>query len=233
MASTVTLQSTVNWALPFLEQQPLAINGMEPALSSANLVLQTMLGPPFAWAWNRKMISYTSNGQDYQAILSDFGFLEGGTVQAVTGGKAWEISVRNLLLVDAQSARPAFVSPLIDDGMGNITFRLSPAPDQGYNVVLPYQRKPPQLMSFGYTWSPVPDEKNYICQWGFLSLMSLIGNDARFSEYNIKFITALLAAQGGLSEMEKNIFLANWTRVMQNLQSSQLGTQERFKAREA
>jgi len=223
----------VNWALPFLEQQPLAINGMEPALSSANLVLQTMLGPPFAWAWNRKMISYTSNGQDYQAILSDFGFLEGGTVQAVTGGKAWEISVRNLLLVDAQSARPAFVSPLIDDGMGNITFRLSPAPDQGYNVVLPYQRKPPQLMSFGYTWSPVPDEKNYICQWGFLSLMSLIGNDARFSEYNIKFITTLLAAQGGLSEMEKNIFLANWTRVMQNLQSSQLGTQERFKAREA
>lgn len=198
------------------------------------MVLQTVLGPPFAWPWNRRILSYQTTGQDYTAVaLNDFGFLEGGTVQPVTGGKSWEISVRNLLLYDTQAARPAYCGPLIDDGMGNVTFRLSPAPDQGYNVVLPYQRKPPMIASFATTWSPVPDEKNYICQWGFLALMSLIGNDARFGEYNIKFITALLSAQGGLNELERNIFLANWTRVMSQLQSTQLGTQERFKAREA
>jgi hypothetical protein len=234
MSSSITVQDTVNWALAYLEQQPMSINGMHPALGSANLVLQTILGPPFAWPFNRRILSYTSTGQDYTvAGMNDFGFLEGGTVQASTGGKSWEISVKNLLLFDTQSARPAFCSPLIDDGMGNITFRLSPAPDQGYIVMLPYQKKAPLMSSLAFTWSPVPDEKNYICQWGFLALMSLIGNDARFAEYNIKFITALLSAQGGLGEMERNIFLANWTRVMSQIQSTQLGTQERYKAREA
>ena len=63
-------------------------------------------------------------------------------------------------------------------------------------------------------------------------MMSLIGNDARFNEYNSKFTTSLLAAQGGLTDMERNIFLANWTRVMSQLQGTQLGTQERYKARE-
>jgi len=63
--------------------------------------------------------------------------------------------------------------------------------------------------------------------------MSLIGNDARFGEYNTKFIVSLLGAQGGLTEMERNIFLANWTLVLSQLQANQLGTAERFKARES
>jgi hypothetical protein len=32
--------------------------------------------------------------------------------------------------------------------------------------------------------------------------------------------------------MERNIFLANWTRVMGQLQATQLATGERYKARE-
>jgi hypothetical protein len=88
-------------------------------------------------------------------------------------------------------------------------------------------------MSLGSSWHPVPDEKNYICQWGHLAMMSLIGNDGRFSEYNTKFITALLGAQGGLTDLERNIFLANWTRVLAQLQANQLGTAERYKARES
>lgn len=232
MSSSVTLQNTTNWALSYLEQQPVLINGMEPALSSSNLVLQTVLGPPFAWPFNRKMISFTTAVQDnVQTGLSDFGFLEGGTVQAATG-KAWEISVKNLLLTDVQQARPQFCSPLLDDGMGGITFRLGPAPDQSYTVILPYQRKAPTMMSMASTWAPIPDERAYICQWGFLALLSLISNDARFNEYNAKFITSLLGAQGGLTDMERNIFLANWTRVMSQLQGVQLGTAERYKARE-
>src|SRR5215469_4213784 len=234
MASTVTIQATVNWSKAFLEQQPVLINGMEPALGSANLVLQTILGPPFAWPWNRKILSFTSGNQDWtQSSINDFGFLEEGTVTPANGGKPWALAVKQTLHGDASAARPQWCGPYMDDGAGNITFRAMPAPDQNYIFTLPYQMRAPLLMSLGMTWFPVPDEKNYICQWGFLALMSLIGNDARFQEYNQKFVTGLLSAQGGLSEMEKNIFLANWTRVMQNLQSSQLGTQERFKAREA
>lgn len=235
MSSTITVQNTLNWEKAFLEQQPTLINGMEPALGAANLVLQTMLGPPFAWPWNRDIVTFATSVQDaLVAGLSGFSFLEGGTVKAVAGGgKPFSISVQNLLQVDASSARPMFCSPFIDDGAGNITFRLVPAPDQNYNVTLPYQKKAPLLMSLAMTWAPVPDEKNYICQWGHLALMSLIGNDARFNEYNVKFVTSLLGAQGGLSDMERNIFLANWTRVMAQLQSTQLSVSERYKARES
>jgi hypothetical protein len=233
MPSTITIQATANWSKSFLEQQPLEINGMEPAISSAQLLLQTILGPPFAWPWNRGIVNFQTSTQDYTAAVSDFGFLEGGTVQAqASGSKPFAIAVKHFLEIDANSARPGHAGAYIDDGLGNITFRLVPAPDQSYSVTLPYQRKAPIIYSLAQTWTPVPDEKNYVCQWGFLALMSLIGNDARFNEYNTKFITSLLGQQGGLSELERNIFLANWTRVVAQMAGVQLSVTERHKARE-
>jgi hypothetical protein len=62
--------------------------------------------------------------------------------------------------------------------------------------------------------------------------MSLIGNDARFNEYNQKFVTALLSAQGGLTDLERNLFLGNWLRATTQLQGAALATTERYKARE-
>jgi hypothetical protein len=233
MGATIPLQNTVNWEKSFIEQQPVLVNGMEPVLSSANLILQTILGPPFAWPWNRAALSFATVAQDFSAVgLTDFGFLEGGTAQA-PGGASWEISVKNVLQRETNLARPTYCSALIDDGLGNITFRLSPKPNGSHTIDLLYQKKAVAMQSLASLWGPIPDEKNYICQWGHLALMSLIGNDARFGEYNTKFIVSLLGAQGGLTEMERNIFLANWTRVLSQLQANQLGTAERFKARES
>jgi hypothetical protein len=232
MANTLTLRNTLNWCAAFLEQQPVLINGMEPALSSANLVLQTTLGPPFAWPFNRSVLNFVSTGQDYVAGgLNDFGFLEGGSV-APPAGNPFEVAVRGVLQLEGNTARPNFVSELTDDGAGNITFRLNPTPAVESSVTLLYQKKAPIMQSMAYTWFPFPDEKNYVPQWGFLSLMSLITNDARFNAYNQKFITSLLAQHGGLTALERNIFLANWTAVLKEVQSAQLGTAERFKARE-
>lgn len=232
MANSLTIQNTINWSSAFIDQQPVKINGNEPALSSASLVLQTMLGPPFGWAWNRGTITFVTTGQDFTvANLNDFGFLEGGTIQQ-PNDKPFSLSVRNYLDTDAQSARPLFVSALTDDGAGNISFRVGPVATVGSTAKLLYQRKAPLIQSLAQTWYPVPDEKNYICQWGFLSLMSLIGADARFNAYNQKFITSLLSAHGGLSATERNIFLANWTAVLKDLQAANLATSERFKARE-
>jgi hypothetical protein len=232
VASTITLQQTVNFVRPLLEMQPLEIAGMEPVLGAANLILQTMLGPPFAWPWNRGILTFSTSDQDYTAGgLSNFSFLEGGTVQPASG-KNFEVLVKNILHVENQQARALHISPLLDDGLGNITFRLSPAPDQIYTATLIFQNKAPLLLSLAQTWAPIPDEKSYIYQWGFLALMSLIGNDARFNEYNQKFITGQLGAQGGLTDLERNIFLSNWIRVMSQLQSTQLATAERYKARE-
>lgn len=234
MASTITIQDTMNWEKAFLETQPTEVMGMEPALSSAQLVLQTMLAPPFAWPWNRGTVAYTSGNQDNTvAGLNNFGYLEGGSVQNATNPlQSFAIQVKHFLEQDQSAGRPLYVGAFIDDGAGNITFRSMPQPDKTYNYVLPFQKKAPRIYSVGQTWTPVPDDLNHICQWGHLSLMSLIGYDARFNEYNQKFITALLATHGGLDELERNLFLSNWVRVVAQVTATNLGTQERYKARE-
>ena len=232
MANSQTIRNTMNWTAPFIEQQPTQINGMEPALSSARLVLSTVLGPPFAWPFNRGVLTFVTAGQDYVAAgFNDFGFIEGGSVQPA-GGMPYEVAPRLVLQLEGNQARPNWISAILDDGAGNITLRLNPAPTDGSTVTMLYQKKAPYMGSLACTWYPFPDEKNYVCQWGFLSLMSLIGNDARFNSYNQKFITGLLAQQGGLSATERNIFLSNWTAVLKDLQGAQLATTERFKARE-
>lgn len=234
MASTKTIQDTVNWLSAFIEQQPVLINGMDPALESANLILATMLGPPFSWPWNRAAVNFVANAQDtLVAGLNGFGFLEAGSLTPQAGGSPMPLQIELVMESDStQGARPRSVAHLLDDGAGNITFRLVPAPSVAYVVNLLTQNKAPVVQSLGYTWAPVPDEKVRIAEWGMLALMSLIGNDGRFGEYNQKWITAILSEQGGLSELKKNIWLANWLRTVQQLQGTQLSTSERYKARE-
>ena len=235
MPSSITLANTINGIKAFIEQQPVDVNGMEPALSAANLIKQVILMAPLAWPFNRAQVNYSTSTQDYTVSgLTDFGFLEGGSVQLSTDSKPWALEVKIVMETDQSNARPRFVSPLIDDGMGNITFRIMPAPDptKVTAVNLFYQRKARQMLSMAALWSPIPDDKVYMPQWGFLAMMSLIGNDARFNEYNAKFITSVLASQGGLSATEKALFAANWNRALSSTQSIQLENQERFKARQ-
>lgn len=84
MAATKTLQNSIDWVRPFLNWANLTIGtNNEPAFTSGNQTLQTIVGPPFVWPWNRNTASfYTVVGtQDYNAALSDFGFLETATIE--------------------------------------------------------------------------------------------------------------------------------------------------------
>lgn len=66
--STITLLDTMEWANKYMGNRASAIgNYLEPALTSANIVMQTMLGAPFRWRWNRVVTGFiTSMGeQDY------------------------------------------------------------------------------------------------------------------------------------------------------------------------
>lgn len=60
--STRTIQDSINWAkrLSF-NRNPVIGNSLEPALTSANLVAQVILGPPFEWWWNNLEVSFTCN----------------------------------------------------------------------------------------------------------------------------------------------------------------------------
>lgn len=58
--STVTIADTQEWAKRLSWNRNSGIgNALQPALSSANMVMQTVLGPPFSWWWNSQSLSFT------------------------------------------------------------------------------------------------------------------------------------------------------------------------------
>ncbi len=58
--STRTIQDSINWAKRFnFNRNPVIGNSLEPALTSANLVIQAILGPPFEWWWNNQELVFT------------------------------------------------------------------------------------------------------------------------------------------------------------------------------
>lgn len=216
MASTITVQNTVTWAQGYLFSQPVSLgSALEPAITVSNIVKQAMLGPPFSWRWNRATpaaFALTAGTQDYAKALADFGFLEKAWINDGTNTK--EITeIVDLLSNETVQGRPdQAIAAQLDDNAGNITFRLTPAPDAAasYTAQLVYQKKATLIAALATTWTPIPDELSYIYQYGFLGMALAFNKDPRAQIYDARFIAHLLGCQGGLSEMQKNIFLGKW-----------------------
>src|SRR6202789_4157362 len=67
-SSSNSLLQTMEWAKKYVFQRSTAIgNFLEPALTSANITAQTMMGAPFNWRWNRFITGFitTAGQQDY------------------------------------------------------------------------------------------------------------------------------------------------------------------------
>ena len=147
MATVNTIKGTINWCLAFILARPsLGVAGIyqEPAITLANLLMSTILGPPFAWQWNRATTTFNATlllGTDYSVSITDFGWLERATVTDANGA-ATEIAVVTSMAADSETALPFQICPVLDDNAGNITFRLLPAPDASYTVTLTYQKAP-------------------------------------------------------------------------------------------
>lgn len=222
-----TLQSTINWVSPILRFLPLTIgSGNEPALTNANVVLQTMLGPPFCWNWNRKTTTFTttSGTQDYSETITDFGFMEKATVTSPVGDVK-EMTIQSVLAPDSRQGRPEYITAQTDDSAGSISFRLMKVPDAVYTVTVIYQKKPVLFAALTDTW-PLPAEYQFIASYGFLFLCMLHADDPRMGLFNQKFVSALLSAARGLSEMDKNIFVGNWLALNNQTLAEQLRTQQ-------
>jgi len=213
MASTIQLQSTINWASSFADFESLNIgSGNEPSISNASTILQTITGPPFKWNWNRaaaSAITTVIGTQDYPLAISNYGFLEGAS--ATKSGASFAIKeVKQELTVGTEQGRPQSIAPQIDDNAGNITFRFLPVPDAIYTITPYYQKAAPLFTGLTQTWAPVPDKFSYIYNWGFLALTMLYDDSPMFPAINQKFVAHLLGAQQGLSETERNMFLNSW-----------------------
>ena len=66
--STIRLIDTMEWANKFMANRSSALgNFLEPALTSANIVMQTMVSAPFRWRWNRVVTGFVTvaGQQDY------------------------------------------------------------------------------------------------------------------------------------------------------------------------
>ena len=297
-AITIKLKQTIEWTKRFMANRSSVIgNSLEPALTNANLILQTILGPPFRWRWNRTITGFmtVAGQQDYyifnwtastqvgqgwvtvdgfgncqqvlvpgitQASVSPtwnntvggtttdntvtwinlgnlgstvsttyrFGWIEGAVVQDANGNYQ-EIPNKNWLSQDTKQDRPRFIAAQIDDGSGNIAFRVQPVPDGTYPVLITMQQKPTVFTGTNQLWSPVPDEYARLYEYGLLSLMLLFADDPRYQTINAKFVASVLAASEGLSETERNIWMNSWNSVVNSIQVEQFRTQQGGSAR--
>lgn len=215
MASTITLNGSMTWAMQFVRNRPLGLP-LEPAISSANLVKSTILSPPFVWRWNRLVvgpITLTPGTQDNTQAVSSFGWIESGSLLDQSDSKWHQLSLKTSLELDSSQARPEFVAAQMDDNAGNITFRFQPVPDVAHQYKLTLQQKPSLFTLTTQAWGPIPDEYSHIYNWGFLALMFLYADDSRFTVANQKFVSALLSVAQGLTQSQVNIFLNNWQSV--------------------
>ncbi len=153
--------------------------------------------------------------QDYTIAAPAFSHIEHASVLDVTRTPPnWvELKVQNNLALDSRDARPTFVGPHVEDGNGNVTFRVMPSPNGAYPVSVHVQLAAPRITSINQTWAPMPDFMQYIYSWGFLALIWAFADDSRFQIANSKFTAGLLARAEGLTEEERNIFLNNWNAI--------------------
>jgi hypothetical protein len=79
VANTITLGASLAWAQAYAGYKPLTVGvNSEPAVSSSNITIQTVLGPPFSWNWNRSSVTFNTiaGTQDYATAAASFGFIE-------------------------------------------------------------------------------------------------------------------------------------------------------------
>lgn len=230
---TRNVQSSILFSLPFISYQPANISNSEPALSSANLVKQTILGPPFCWAWNRgDAFEITVDGlQDYFIAAPDFGHMEKVWLTD-QNNKVREITVVPSLTQDSAVQRPGSIAVQTQDEDG-IVIRLNAIPDEAYVLNGFYQKAVPLMSSLASTWAPIPDHFSYIYDWGMLALLGMITKDVRQQLFNQKFISHLLGAQDGITALQRNIFIGQWLGWASEQARTQLTTQQGIQARSA
>lgn len=223
MATTLTLQSSINFTTPFLKNQPEMVSNLEPAVGGANIILGMMLGAPCRWRFNRGTLSFpitAAGGTDYVVSVPDLGFIETAWLKD-SNGKIWQLNGKLTTAKESNESRPTLIAPVYDDNAGNITFRLTNAPTANYTVYVDYQKKMTLMTSPASVWGVVPDEFNYIFNQGFLGMMMILVNDSRFPIFMNYFVTRLLLTQDGLSDQEKNIFLQDFAQFTATLLRTQ------------
>ena len=212
MASIIQLQRTITYASSFVRYAPLTLSADDPAFSNADWVRQFILSAPFAWRWNRTVtkIQCAVGQADYKVALPTFGWIEKAVcVDPNNGYSSTELEVATIIAQENLPNLPAKIAAELDDDAGNITFRLFPTPDSEYIVYVTSQNAAPLFTATTGTWEPIPDYLSYIYNQGFLAKTYEYVGDPRFQQAMQLFLQLVVATNEGLTETQRNIFLAD------------------------
>lgn len=227
-----TLNDTIAFISPFCRyMSPNVGTSNMPMIGIANIVRNIILAAPFTWRFNRTSVNLTGpviqGRQDYTQAISNFGFLEKAT--ANDGSTSYEFKdVKNNegLASSTVEARPMSIAIQNDDGVGNLTFRLSAVPDKAYTVNLVYQKSPVQFTATTDPWAPIPDSfsdvYNNLCLGYYMDSCQ----DPRASQYIARGIAGLLARAQGLTQMDKIVFASSYMNLSAAEIINQLKTQQ-------
>lgn len=234
MSLTQNIMNSVVFVQTLIKNQRLNVNGQEPALTIANIILQRILGPPFVWRQNRSSFSIaisTAGGTDYTVSVPNLDRIE---TQWLTdaNGSITDLGGAVSIAKVSSTRRPVKVAPVYDDNLGNITFRFNSIPDKSYTAWFDYQQKAQLILSWANPWGVIPDQLGYMYNLGFLAMGALLVNDARFTIWNRQFVGSLLGAQDGLDAQQKALFLESWLSDIRTAARSQAMVSDGIKGRE-
>lgn len=234
--STIKIQDTLNWAAAFIQQRPstgVGGSALEPGLTIANLLMQTIMAPPFKWSWNRVETTYPLPKTDTDVIvtLANWGWLEKATVS--DGSAVIELEVSQVLAVDPKNNRPQKIAPQVDNNDGTIVFRTLPAADKDYVIALTFQKAPALATSLGNsTWAPIPDRYAFLYERGMMAHLQAMYSPQLYALNLEVFFRQLIASAEGLTETEKAIFLEDQLRILRMGQYSSMGAAQGKQARQ-
>ena len=229
-----TIQTSINWALGFLGYStPTVGTGNEPAITSANMVQQVMLSPPFKWPWNRNSLTFPTviGQQDYTISVTDFGFAETATFQPASGSIR-SINILNHTPLGESSDQQTPVTLAVQKNTvgTSIILRFLGVPDAVYTIVVWYQKFVPLMTTLAGAWTP-PDYMSHIYNRGFLAHCLEGMSKASAQQEKVAFAAALLSNAEGLTETEKNMFMAQYLPNLRMQELTQLKTQQGVQAR--
>ena len=160
-----TLQQTINFCQTYIEYSPLtAGTNLEPAISIANMVRNSIINPPLTWPWNRNEYlintpnspaSLTINQQDYIFNITDFAYLETISLLSTDGNDGFQINDiynTNTLAVASptQVAQPNSASVKFYTPNTSVAIRFLSIPDQNYTGVITYQKLATPFQGFAF-----------------------------------------------------------------------------------
>jgi hypothetical protein len=190
-----------------------------------------MLAPPFGWRWNRgyAVVNTVVGTQDYTVALANFGWLEKASITVASATK--ELNVALCLSEETQQNLPTNIAVQYESVGTSVTFRLIPVPDQIYSLKINYQAAAPSFSATSGVWDPIPDYFYYLYSQGVLAKAYEYLGDERWPLSLQLFIKNLIAAYGGLTASQINMFAVEKTVTQTTVQSALATIQQAIMAR--